>query len=139
MTTIREAKRVEGTPPFQFFNPEIAAGDFWILDLESDDPLTQQYIPMDMAEIINDSNYNINVFINQNPKFIKFVAAGTIKKIKNVKFTTLKVLNLDSSNAIPANKIVIEPMIEGMTADEQARRTAKNPLRSLLPFISLLR
>lgn len=126
---IRSTAVIKGSPPFQFFSPEIPAGDFWIVDFESDDRLTQQYIPFDTCNIVNHSDSSINVLINQNEKHAMYMASHTITTLHNTEFTTLKIVNLDAVNVIKKKQVVVEPMLEGWTADKQAQERKLRFLR----------
>ena len=125
MARREDIRQVEGTPPFQFKNVEIAASGLWIIDLETDHSLTPKYLPMDFVEITNDSGSDIQIAINQDPNFIVFVAAGVIKKVSDLYFSTLGITNLDAVNAIPANKIMVNVARSRIDADKAAYKKAK--------------
>jgi hypothetical protein len=131
-------REVEGTAPYTFLNPAIAAGGFWVLDFETDEPETGKYLPFDHVTVTNLDTVDVKVYPNQGKRW-KIVPAGTIIKIPQEGLRTLKVENIDGATAATANKIEFETGIEKTDADKEAYKAAKNPgVGSLLGLVSWL-
>ena len=116
---------IEGSPTFEFDNPQILANATWQLNLESQPEYGNQiakYLPLDFIEVLNDQSENLNLVLNDVSVYR--VLGNAQRSVENRKFTGVKLVN-QSANTIAANtfKVVVERL--PLTQDSAVRRAAR--------------
>jgi len=110
------------SPTFNFKNTSsIPADGIYLLDIESVSRTAQKYLPFNFVRIINQSGYDIEVYINQNDDNPVLIPKGTIQVIDKESapaIRSFKIKNLDSTNAISANTVRLEVLQQGVTSDD---------------------
>ncbi len=117
----------EESPFFEFSNAEISASGSWLIDLEQQKPASRKFLPLSNLRIVNNSTETITIFVNQKTEGFT-IPAGTIISLDRFSigaFHSLRVLNLDSSNAIGENELKISCWKEGIVIDEGFKRLHK--------------
>jgi len=108
-----------GSPKFLYRNSsQIAASSKWAVELEG--TAAHKYLPLDSIKVTNSSDYDIQVDCG-NYSF--YVAKSVSRLIEgDIAFTNFVITNLDTSNAIPANKILVEVWRAPLSEDKYLRR-----------------
>ena len=97
---------------------DIAAGDFEIVDY-SKHPVAKKYLPLNELIVINDGSTKLKIYYNQTKDDFDIVPAGGVLSKDNKAIRSLKVENLDSSNAGHA---VIHARKRPMKTDDLIRK-----------------
>ena len=118
----------EGSPLFQWRNPEIAAGDFTTLDMRNTTEYGP-YLPIDSIYIVNNSDEKIKITFNGGNN-TRIIFPKQQKGYDGQNITAFKVENLGTA-AIPAEHIEIEFQHSPYNADQYARDKMK-PLNRVL-------
>lgn len=99
------ANRKYGSSPiFPYSNPSITAGDIWVIDFSGK---AQNYVPFPMVFICNNSDEDIEVWINQAFKTI--LPSGNEKQYQQI--SSLKIVNAGTAT-ITAGLITISAVRE---------------------------
>jgi len=97
---------------------EIAAGDFEIVDY-SQHEVARRYLPLNEIITINTGSVPVKVHYNQRKDDADYVPAGAVIKQENKYVRSLKVVNLDSTNAA---KVIIKAKKRPATIDDAIRK-----------------
>jgi len=117
----------EASPFFEFSNAEISASGVWLIDLETQKPASQKYLPLSNLRVVNNSTKNITIFVNQKTEGVT-IPAGTIISLDRFSignFQSLKILNLNSTSAISTNELKISCWREGIVVEEAFKKLHK--------------
>ncbi|WP_292464171.1 hypothetical protein [Methanolobus sp.] len=118
----------DGSPLFQWRNPEIAAGDFVIHDMRNTTEYGP-YLPIDSIYIVNNSDEKIKITFNGGGN-TRVIFPKQQKGYEGQSITAFKVENLGLS-AISAELIEIEYQHSPYNADKYARDKMK-PVNRIL-------
>lgn len=111
----------EGSQPFHYDVPVIAAGGTVDFTIFSQFPLARKYEPLNRAIVINQDVVAIGITINGT---LWIVPPGTIRELTKEETPAIwhiLITNLDSATATTADKIDIEFSKAPATADDVAR------------------
>ena len=118
----------DGSPLFQWRNPEIEAGDYVTLDMRNTTEYGP-YLPIDSIYIVNNSDEKIKLTFNGGNN-TRIIFPKQQKGYEGQNINSFKVENLGES-AIPAEHIEIEFQHSTYDADMYARDKIK-PLNRIL-------
>ncbi len=120
--------RQHGTSPtYSYSNSaEISASAITTIDLEIDFPQSQKYMPLNMVNIINNSqDCDIKIYINQSENSSIVIARKSTVQIDKAVFPAIrsfKVENLSSDTAIAIGELNILSWKEGVTFESVFQR-----------------
>ncbi len=123
---------VEGSPPFQFLSPAIAASTTWLINFRSNTThgaRMWKYAPFNFVEIINNQAEDVTLSINGLGGIEILVRGNTAKKYTERPIEAVAITNRSAVNAIGA--ATIEVLIERLpaTADSEANRKLAGSVR----------
>ncbi len=128
--TRRDQIAIEGSPPFEWDNPQILANATWSLNLENDGitygTQIQKYLPLDFVEVLNDQVEDLNLVINDTLTYR--VLGNSVRTVTGRRITAVKLVN-QSANTIAAAafKVIVERT--PLSSDEATRRSARSRAR----------
>lgn len=121
MTSIRRERiKREGSPPFTWQVPVIAASGSTAIHVSTEFPRSKKYAPLDKMIFTNSGIVDVMLYINEDDSY--FLPAGSITTVDQVGIHHIKVTNLNVISATVLNKIYAVLSRDSMTIDEYARR-----------------
>jgi len=118
-------KNYSGSDWFQYKNDSsIDAEGTRVIDFRSERQ-AKNYLPFDTIEISNNSNQDINVHLNQDEDSIIFVQSNGSKSFDYNALRSVLIENLDSSNSIDAEKIVVQARARPIDPSKKLVREAR--------------
>jgi len=121
-----KVRNLEGSPIFRFLNAELTTASQELFVFEDRDSITQKYLPFDSVVLQNLSNYDIQIYVNQNPADVINVPAGEIVSIS--RYMWALVVRNDSGSTINASEIVILASRARADADKYAYSQMKTTM-----------
>ena len=120
--SLERAKRIaiEGSPQFYSSNAQIAASGEWVIDLEANAQGESKYLPMDFVIVKNSSSSDIQVNAGAQTAIVVANTSSTLKD--GIAFKQIVITNLDTANAIAANKVRVGYNKSPLSQDEHIRR-----------------
>lgn len=128
LTKSTYSRKFEVSPIFSFSNvTAIAVSSETILDFETLKPKSGKYLPFNSGRILNNSDSDIIIYINQNRERPLQVPANTIQPVDATIFPSISsaiIVNNDT-NEIPIGKINLVTSKDEVTVDLIAKRMHK--------------
>jgi hypothetical protein len=122
-------RKYDVSPIFPFANlTAVAPSTEEIFDFESRNRATGKYLPFNSLRILNNSNVDISVSINQKRDRAIVVPAGTIQPIDNTiapAISSLLITNLDGTNNIEIGEVRLMISKDNVTTDLLAKKVFK--------------
>ena len=108
----------EASPIFTFKNSELLTTAKELIDFAMDNTDTQRFLPLNSMQIINNSSYEIYIYLNQGT-IAKSIPAGTIINFdsKSIPAVRSLVIYNAGTGTITANQIEISAWREGVEID----------------------
>ncbi len=99
-------KAGKASPLFRFSLPsELSAGATWSVDLEEQAGDWQRFLPFENADLINDSDQNVEISINDSPDRIT-VIRRSLYPLSGLAVKKFSVRNLGSGAVSPGQVII---------------------------------
>jgi len=144
MTDIQAMKRrrqeikARGSPPFRK-RPSIAADDIYLY-APADNSKAARYFPFDYLQIINQSNVDVLVELEQRSDRSWTVGSSAARTLDDIQpFRSYSVTNLDSSTSISQGELTVIARRQPWDANKQAQQQLQaDDLDSLLRLGGLL-
>lgn len=115
------SRQLQGRP-FSFKNDvAIDAEETFLFEPEEDDNQAKKYLPFDSVSITNNSDYDVDADINQLGAIIP-VPSKNMRTYDLAKVRLVKIINLDTTNALPINSITITFIKDKAGSDELGHR-----------------
>jgi hypothetical protein len=108
----------EASPIFSFRNSEILTTASQLIDFGQDNADTLKFLPLNACQIINNSSYEIYVYLNQGT-IAKSIPSGTIINFDSKSIPALRSVRIYNAGAgtITANQIEFAVWREGVEID----------------------
>lgn len=125
----------EESPIFPFKNSSLTAGSYELFDFETDNTITQKYLPFTSMQIINNSNEEIYIYINQGSN-AKAIPSGTIITFERGIIPALRSVKIYNagSGTIAENEVEISVWKEGVTVDQAFKKMHRAFFRFLYKY-----
>ena len=120
--SFERAKRIaiNGSPQFRKSVGALVASGSVVIGLENDEQGERKYLPMDTLIIKNTSTSDIEIRAGTQVTVVVGNTASTLSDA--IGFNSIHILNLDGSNAIAADAIILVFNKAPLSEDEKIRR-----------------
>lgn len=108
------------SPTFNYKNAQILTSATQLFSFDDLTPTCKKYLPFNFLKIINNSGYDIEVYINQDTSDVTTVTAGTIVSLSENDLPAVRsiIVKNISASTIDANKIKIEVRKNDVGSDQ---------------------